>query len=269
MSTPLRSRRAPCAIHGLAVADDGRCVRCRHRDDDGGGGGIGWPALFALGCCAAGLLGWQAAKMGPELLSLRPQHHLAVVSLEATSPVERLAAEQRDATRARRIVRPGPVQPAYAPGAVEVTLTAAEQEVLEAPLPTPVLYGGAPSPAPTSTPTKIIVKLAPPEPAADVPVFRGRGPADTAGGGGGGHRPAIPRRPVLLPPPGGAFPGGGTGELWGASGSPRGARSTPRANRVARPSPRRPSAVRVPTMRGGGRSVATRSGRAPVSRGRR
>ncbi|MEQ9320840.1 MAG: hypothetical protein RIF41_16885, partial [Polyangiaceae bacterium] len=118
----MRSRRPPCAIHGLAVADDGLCVRCRHGGEEKRVAGVGWAGLFALGCCAAGLLGWQAAKLGPEVLSLRPQHNLAVVSLEATSPVERLRAEQREATRTRRLVRPEPVRAAYAPGAVEVTL---------------------------------------------------------------------------------------------------------------------------------------------------
>lgn len=267
MSTPLRSRRAPCAIHGLAVADDGLCVRCRRQDGEDRGAGVGWPALFALGCCAAGLIGWQAAKMGPEALSLRPQHHLAVISLEATSPVERLRAEQIGSSRERRLVRPEPIQPAYAPEAVEVTLSAEEQRALEAPPPAPVLYGGVVD-APEAAPTKIVVKVAPSPQDVYMPVYRGRGPDDALGGGRPPHRRAVPNRPVLLPPPGGSFPGGGTGELWGSRTPTSGARSAPRANRrAARPTPRRPSAAR-PAMRSAGRMTGARSraSRAPSRR---
>ena len=134
MTTTLRSRRAPCALHGLAVANDGLCVRCRRP---------------------------------PEQEKNDVAAHLAVLSLEATSPVAQLRAEELRATRARRLVRPEPVAPAGAPGALGA-ITPARQKALEEPSLPPVIYGGS-VPNQEPAPTKIMVTFAPEQP-AEVPV---------------------------------------------------------------------------------------------------
>lgn len=245
---PVVRRRATCAEHGLAVANDGGCVLCRRSAADPGeprrGAGMAWPSLFVLGCLVAGLVGWQLAGNGPERLSVRPHYRMAVLTTEAQVPVAEL---KREARRPDRPAMAHRAEPSLGrPKGVHITVTEAEAQAMKAEAPQPVFASGIVRP-PRQHAEPIEIQIAYASPRED-PWRADMAPTPTPdrrrhrrARPGSGSRPGGGDRPqVFWRPPPHAFPGGGTGELW----KPRARPTPPRRTATVRPNTVRPRPIR-------------------------